>query len=960
MNLKYIFFLLSIVFVPYISVAQLYNVIGKVTDVKDSNPLESVSVTLISQSDTISKKNMITNEKGMFFFRDNLPGKYILRVSSLGYEKKEITFSVTDNNKFVGTVALEPSSASLKTVIVEGQQTRGVQKGDTSEFNAGAYKVNQDASAEDLIRKMPGVTIENGQVKAQGENVKKVLIDGKEFFGDDPNMALKNLPADQIDKVQVYDKKSDMSKFTGFDDGNSEKTINILTKLGNANGNFGKAFAGYGTEERYNSGLNFNHFKGNTRLSLVSMFNNVNQQNFSFQDIIGMGTGETPPWMKMMNRTGGGGNGGIRMGMMGGGNGGGNNTGLVDPSSFFVNQQNGINNTNAIGLNYIDKWGKKIGINTSYFFNKTTNASINNTSRNYILAGSNGLNYLEDQNSNSKNSNHRFTLRLEYALDSMNEFIYTPRINFQGNIADNLINASNINNKGLLINKINTKNYSDRDGISIINNLLFRHKFGKIGRTIAFEVNHQINNKDAKSTLTSSIFDTLAIVQSGINTTKGNTISGTISYTEPLGKNGQILLTYNPTLNNNSNDKITLNLDNAGRILNIDTLLTNNFINKTISQKGGPSYRYNQKGTNFSMGFNVQNVQLLSDQTFPTSIHIDKSFVNILPEMQLQMKLDSSSNLRFNYRTNTNAPSINQLQNLINNANPLQLSTGNPNLEQQYQHNISGRYNTMDMKTNKMLFTYFNISISDNYIGNATYFANDDTLINGVKLSRGVQLTSPVNISGNLSGRVFVSYGFPLSLLKSNLNLNTGFNYTILPGLINDAKNLSKTLGVSLGFNLGSNISPMLDFNININGNYNSVKNTLQVQTNSNYYIQTTGFKINYVVTKKLVLTPELNQTWNTGLGASYNQSIWMTNMGIAYKFMKKNAAEIRLTVFDIFNQNTAISRNVTETFIEDVQANVLKRYAMLTLTYNLKQYGGGNKMMMGGGMPPMGLPPGR
>jgi hypothetical protein len=953
--------LLFIFVLPFTILAQSFNVIGKVTDATDSNPLESVSATLISQKDTNSKKNMVTNEKGMFFFIENPSGKYLLRITYLGYNKKEVEITVLDNNKFVGTIALEPNSSLLKGITVEGQQTRGVQKGDTSEFNAGAYKVNQDANAEDLVRKMPGVTIENGQVKAQGENVRKVLIDGKEFFGDDPSMALKSLPADQIDKVQVYDKKSDMSKFTGFDDGNSEKTINILTKLGNANGNFGKAFAGYGTEERYNSGLNFNHFKGNTRLSVVSMFNNVNQQNFSFQDIIGMGTGETPPWMKMMSRTGGSGGGGMRMGMMGGNGGGGNNSGLVDPSSFFVNQQNGINNTNAIGLNYIDKWGKKIGISTSYFFNKTDNTSINYTNRDYIIAGGNGLNYIEDQNASSANYNHRFTLRMEYALDSMNEFIFTPKINYQSNIADNITKAENKNKIGLLINKISTKNFSDRDAISITNNLLYRHKFGIKGRTIALEVNHQINNKDAYSTLTSSIFDTLAIQQSGVSTTKGNTISGTISYTEPAGKNAQILLSYNPTLNNNSNDKRTNNLDGNGKVLNLDTLLTNNFENKIITHKAGASYRYNLKGVSFSAGFNLQNVALLSDQTFPFPINVDKTFFNFLPDVQLQMKLDSSSNLRFNYRTNTNAPSINQLQNLLNNSNPLQLSTGNPNLAQQYQHNISGRYNTMDMKTNRMIFSYFNFSISDNYIGNATNFANDDTTIQGVNLKRGEQLTRPVNLSGNWSGRVFFTYGFPFKPLKSNLNINTGVNYTVLPGLINDAINLSKNLGISAGFNLGSNISQMLDFNLNINGNYSSVKNTLQIQANTNYYIQTTGFKINYLPSKHLVFTPELNHTWYTGLGVGYNQSIWMTNMGIGYKFLKGNAAEIRLSVFDIFNQNTAITRNVTETYVEDISSNVLKRYGMLTFTYNLKQYGGGNKsMMMGGGMPPMGLPPGR
>ena len=259
--------------------AQTYSIKGSVIDKTDTTSLIGVAVGLFSKKDSSVTKWTITDTLGKFELSGVEVGKYLFKVNYLGYKPYYREISVVSKDVRL-RVKLEQDSKLLQSVDINDVQTRVTQKGDTSEIYANAYKVNTDASVEDLIKKMPGITVENGVVKAQGEDVKKVLIDGKEFFGDDAALALKNLPAEIVDKIQVFDKLSDQSQFTGFNDGNTSKTINVVTKKGMSNGTFGKVYAGYGTDQRYHGGGNLNYFKGDRKLSILGLTNNINQQNF--------------------------------------------------------------------------------------------------------------------------------------------------------------------------------------------------------------------------------------------------------------------------------------------------------------------------------------------------------------------------------------------------------------------------------------------------------------------------------------------------------------------------------------------------------------------------------------------------------------------------------------------------------------------------------------------------------
>ncbi|NQV77823.1 MAG: carboxypeptidase-like regulatory domain-containing protein, partial [Lutibacter sp.] len=519
--------------------------IGSVLDKEDNTAMIGVNIKVTSFRDSTRTMGGITDNSGNFSIKIPPRGRYNVVFKYIGYDAFTTQISVEGEEVNLGKVLLTQNANNLKTAIVEGKITPVTQKNDTTEFNARAFKVNSDASAEDLIKKMPGMTQENGTIKSQGEEVKKVLVDGREFFGDDASLALKSLPAEVVDKIQVFDRMSDQSRFTGFDDGNSQKTINILTKPGMSNGQFGKIYAGYGTDNKYESGLNLNYFKGTRRLSLLGMSNNVNQQNFSSQDLLGVF-----------------GNSGQRRGGRLGGQGGGQS---ADPSNFLIGQQSGINKTTSSGINYSDIWGKKVAINASYFFNYADNVYKNDLSRQYFVGDGESQTYDEITDNNTKNLNHRFAFRMEYTIDSSNSLIFNPKFNLQNAKLDNLLLGATAV-AGVNISQNITKNNSDNQAMSGSSMLLWMHKMKKEGRTISFQVNNDlsVSNNDAYlNSLNTFRNQTQLINQNGETQNQGLTNGLNISYTEPLGKKTQLQISYAPSVNNNNSNKNTYNYDSA-------------------------------------------------------------------------------------------------------------------------------------------------------------------------------------------------------------------------------------------------------------------------------------------------------------------------------------------------------------------------------------------------------------
>lgn len=940
-KIRYIFALLFLCSAS-LAVAQTIEVKGRLIDANDKSALIGANVLLINTADSTSRFGVVADTSGRFLFKNIPSASYRMVASYIGYISYDQRLNFRRTSPDLGEIALKPDAQLLKDVIVKGVAERVEQKGDTTVYNASAFKVNKDANAQDLLEKMPNITIENGQVKAQGENVQKVTVDGREFFGDDATLALKNLPAEVIDKIQVFDRLSDQAQFTGFDDGQTTKTINIVTRSDRNNGQFGKAYAGYGTDNRYMIGGSTNYFKKDTRISLIGMSNNINQQNFGTEDLLGVLGGSGGGGQGGGGNRGGGGGGGNR-----GGGGGGNFGGGNASDNFLAGQQSGITTTNAIGLNYSDNWGKKWKVTGSYFFNNAKNTNTTDLARTFFTTQGAGQLYDENYYSSNNNFNHRVNARLEYTINTKNSVIITPRFSLQDNTSfSSLLGANSLSGRAL--NQTQTNRQNQNDGNNWGNTILWRHRFGKIGRTISVGLTTSSNARVGESSLKSTnryfgrlTADSLQITdQQTESRGNGYTVSSTISLTENVGRGGQLQLNYVPSYTKNYSERNTYNYNQAtSEYSSPDLRLSNEFDNTYMTNRFGGSYRLRIKKTMVTAELNYQNAQLVGKQTYPTEFEVNRSFNNFLPSAMLMYRGSDGQSLRINYRTSTNAPSISQLQNVVDNSNPLLLRTGNPDLKQEYNHNMSLRYGITKAKTARSFFINLNGSFTQNNISNTTFIATRDTVVAGFTLRTGSQFTQPVNVNGNWNVRSFITYGMPLTSLKSNLNFNIGTGYTRTIGLINLVENIANTQSITGGLVLSSNISEQLDFTFSVNGNYNTVKNSLQPALDGTYYYQNSNFKINWATKSGFFVNTNINNTFYTGLGQDFNLNFTLWNAAVGYKFLKNKAGELKVSSFDVLRQNNSVSRNITSTYIEDVRTRVLQRYYMMTFTYTLRNF---------------------
>jgi len=935
--MKRLYISLSFLLLMASAYAQSYNIRGKVVDGTNRTAVTGASVSIRKEKDSVPVKGILTDTGGRFVLTGLPPEKYIVKISFFGYKPLIVKVQVVQQNISLGIIKM--SVSAFKEINVKGHQIRAEQVGDTVQYNADAFKTNPDATAEDLVKKMPGIVVNtDGSVQAHGETVKQVLVDGKPFFGDDPTTALRNLPSEVIDKVQVYDKLSDQSAFTGFDDGNSQKTINIVTKKYRRNGQFGKIYGGYGTDGRYNAGETFNDFDNNFRLSVISLTNNVNQQNFATQDLLGiMGGG---------GQRGSGGRAGAALNSPMGGYGGGAS------NNFLVGSQSGINKTNSAGVNFSDSIGKKTYITASYFYNNTDNNTQSSLARQYFATKNVVPFYNEADLSSTNNYNHRANVRLEYTADSSNSLIFTPKISYQ--------------QAGMTSSTIGTSLYNPSDTSSATNNsfnqatsgydfnasLLWRHKFAKKGRTFSWNVGMDINPKASSDTLHSinsyyraGVDSMVKINQQAGAPAQNQSFNTNLAYTEPIGDKSMLQVNYNPSYTLSSLNQQTYAYNaSTGEYTSLDTSLSNKYSYTTLANKGGISYHYRGVNANLMLAVNYQLADLTGSQTFPVSSKGQKtySYENFLPMAMFNEKFANQSSLRIFYLTSTNLPSITQLQNVVNNTNPLLISTGNPKLNQSYNNTFITRYGKTNADKAHSFFVFFTASLNENYIGNSTIIANKDSTISGnYKLVKGAQLSYPVNLNNNWSTRAFATYGIPFDVISSNLNFNGGISYSSTPGLLNYQLNYANTYALNPGLVLSSNISENLDFTLSYNSTYNIVKNTLNAQANSNYFTHIAGLKFNWIFWKGFSFNTDISHTLYTGLG-SYDQSLLLVNGGIAKKFLKNNAGELKLYVFDALNQNLSIARTVNAAYIDDVRTAVLQRYIMLSFTYTLRHYTSG------------------
>ncbi len=914
------------------------SVSGTIINAASNSPLSNATVSFTKADSPSGALLAVSDSKGDFIFKNVPAGNYILTITSIGYQSFKRQVTVLGHTIILGNINMAKKSETLSTVVINNVPAVK-QNGDTLDYAASQYKVNPDATSEDLIRKMPGITVDKttGAVTAQGETVQKVTVDGREFFGDDATATLRNLPAEIVDKIQVFDRLSDQAQLTGFDDGNTTKSINIVTKKDMRNGNFGRIYAGLGTNGTYNGGGNVSFFNNARRISLISTVNNINQQNFSTQDILGVTSSS--------NRGGG--------GQRGGGRGGGGNYGAGNTSGFLVGPQSGIAKTNAFGINYNDSWGKKIDATGSYFYNQgnTTNNQLTNQ-QNFITADSSQY-YDENTISDNKNYNSRVNFRLTYRMDSNNTILATSNLKFQNNNSMNNVHGFNFldEEKQDSLSKTENDLNAHTKGNSLSNQILIRHKFQKKGRSLSLGITQTYSNKDGQNFLDAfnTYFNTGANLQDTVNQhssqkSYSNQYRFSLEYTETIAPKTQMQINYSPSFQTSNADQETSNFDNSSSKYSLlDTSLSNKFNNTYNTQNTGITFRHGDRNNMVAAGVSYQYSVLKSSQVFPQASYIDNSYSNFLANVFTKFKLSPRSTLRVIYRGSVSPPSVTQLQNVINNSNQLLYTTGNPDLQQQYNNYLITRYYYTNAAKSQSFFANIFVNKINNYVSNATYSATKDSaLTNSIVLFKGSQLSKPVNVNGYLNVRSFFTFGLPLKFIKSNLNWNTGFSYLKQPGLVNNAENISNTYTYNLGAVLSSNINEYIDFTLSYTSNIYNIKNTLQPTLNNNYFTQSIDLSCNLLTKKGTFFQNDLSNESYKGLTNGFNQNYWLWNMAIGQKFLKGQKGELKLSVFDLLNQNKSVTRTVTSSYVQDQINQVLQQYFMLTFTYKLKTFGKG------------------
>lgn len=901
---KYLFLSIILLF-SLGSFAQKGVLKGRLIDSVGSQSLKSATISVLDEQDSSVEVFGLSDEGGSFIIKGIAQGQFIVKVFFEGYKTFRRKITINKENLLVdlGTIYMKNKTKELEEVVVEASPI--TIKKDTIEYNANSFKTKPNAVVEDLLKKLPGVEVsKTGNVTAQGESVQRILVDGKRFFGDDPKMATRNLPPDIIDKIQVYDAMNDQSVFSGFDDGTRTKTINITTKRSKNTGVFGKAFVGAGNDGNYESSVNLNRFKNSQHLSFVSEGNDVNKQAFSVQDFLGA-----------VGRGGGSGAAGL---------GGGNSS-------------TGITTVWAAGLNYKDVWRKNTDAYGSYFYNNVDifNVTNCNTQR---FSGSNvdstqysiGL-----STSTNKNQNHRFNYNIEMPIDSANSLIIRPNLSYQKSTVNTQAVTHTTLNYSSPLSEVNQNLNTNNNGFNNTADVLFRHRFKAAGHTYSIDINGGNTTNDGNlnnysSTITVRGLDT--INQQNNNASNAENISTTFSYTHPIAKKQIIQLGANYSYNLGLSNQNTFSIDSTGKYTIPVNNLTNDFKNIHESERFTIGYRLQDSKLNFGITSGVQFTDLNSINRTNDSMSIVKHYTNLYPTANFIYRFSRSTNLRINYNGRTSSPSLSQLQPVTNNTNQTNITTGNPNLNQSFTNSLRIFFTSLNVFKMRNIYALINASTTNNgIVSEITQFTN------GAKA--GTQRTTYINKSGAYSATGYFNYSMQLHKPKSNLNFSTNLSTSKSLSVINGNTNntYNSTIGETIGWTM--NLKERFDLNLHTTSTYNIVKNSIQAQTNSNYYSQSFWAEPTYTFKGGWVFSNDFTYTYYTGRSNGFNVSVPLWNAYVSKILFKKQDGDIKFSVFDILNKNQSITRSISNNSVSDVQNNVLKQYFCLTFTYNIRKF---------------------
>ena len=928
---------------------------GSVTaTVVNADTGESVAgaVLIVSPVKTPEKQQGFTSAfKGAVSMPSLAYGEYKLSVSFIGYNNLDTTFRVSAPKLNLGVLKLKPG-VQIETVVKEAKALRTSQKGDTVSYNAGAFKVVADADVEGLLKKMPGITVTDGTVEAQGETVKKIFVDGKEFFGEDVTTAIKSLPAEAVDRVEVYNKLSDAAEFSGMDDGEGYKALNIVTRPGMRQGQFGKLYAGFGydadteTEDKfkYIAGGNANIFSGDSRISLIGLFNNVNQQNFSFEDILGVS-----------------------------GSGGGGRRGSV--GQYMMRPQSGVATVNAIGINYSDSWGKRdqVTFQGSYFFNNT-NTENRSTVEKWYEAPMRLDTLMTNGYSDTKGYNHRFNARLEWKISENQNLMIRPRFSYQSNdpwsrTTGWQFGAPADGGSGYS----RTDNFSDalRHGYNVGTSAVYRAKLGKNGRTItldgSFSYSDNTNNSNSWSNVLGTLPDRPAIDPAtgvwnpenytdlrylrNLAPSSSYSLRGSLTYTEPVAKYAQVSFQYRVSYNSQERDKRSYITGDDFSIAGLtpDRSLSNSYESGYLTQSVGPGFRFSKERNTFIANVYYQRSALDGQIVRDDAEKIKHAYNNVTYFMMGQLNINRENSLRLFVSSYTDSPSITDLQSVYDVSDAQNITHGNPNLKPTYSHRVNFHYTNSNVEKGRTFMWMFSMNTTLDYTASHLVQRPGEIFIDGESYSPNFYSTT-TNLDGYWQLRTHLSYGLPIGFLKSNFNVMAGVIYTKTPrmlgGTVDSATGMitggdTKNMGYDFRAVLGSNISENVDFTLSWNGTYNEATNSLNSDNSKNrYFNHTAQGNLKVVFPLGFTFTASAAYSQYIGFTNDYSEDYLLCNAWLGKKVFRNKRGEVMIGVNDLLNQNRAFSRTTGSGYTQNSTNSVIGRYYMVQFTYNLRRFG--------------------
>lgn len=892
-----------------VAVGQAASLRGVVRD-ESGEGLPDATVRLLSARDSSYVKGTAANLNGNYIIDGLKAGKYIVSASYLGYVTAYTNVTVGDGAAKVPPITLRESTVMLKEATVVGIKTPVKVMEDTVEFNADSYKTQPNAVVEDLLKRLPGVEIgTDGKITANGREVTKILVDGKEFFSDDPQVASKNLPVNMVDKLQVVDRKSDLARMTGVDDGEEETVINLTVKKGMKNGWFGTVEAGYGTDDRYQTTFNINRFWNDNQLTLLGGANNTNDLGF----------------------TDGNGNRFRRFG-----------------------SDKGINTSQRFGVNFNvgNKEIFRVGGDVMYSHSDRDTRQLQN--RQYLFTDS--ASYAESgSRARDRGHNLRADFRIEWKPDSFNSFDFRPRFSFNHNNSESIDSTLNLAGdilRSRVTRSFNTIN-SKGDSYEVSGNAIFNHNFKHHrGRSYSLNLRYSFSDVTERSnTFSENLFYLLndsidAYDQYGDEHTWNNRIQARATWTEPLGdvKNGNFLtFAYQFAYRWNNADKLVYDRDvtltpDGLPIINPDLYyvdsLSNRFRNDFFTQNIRLGYKRIKKEYSLDVGLSLVPSMSKSRNLVDDNKSIPKRWVwNVAPFLNYRYRLGKSRSLFINYRGRSSEPSMTQLQPVADYSNPLRIVIGNPDLDPTFTHYMRLRFQDFNAEKQRSIMVMADAQMVQNSIVSRTSY-NPAT---------GGQTTTYTNVNGVWNLRVMNMFSMPLrnKAWTFTNNFFTMFNHNV--GFNNDLRNTSSSLRLNESAAIAwrpQNVELELRPFYSLQTTWNSI------QSISTPDVHTYGGRFNgtYYTPFGIVLATDVSYTGTSGYAAGFDSNYWMWNGSISYQFMAGKAATVALKVYDLLQQKSNVSRTVTANYIDDTSYNSLTRYFMVTFTYKFNTFGKGNE----------------